>query len=167
MPTRLTAWNILVQYASEIPPVLSEFSLEIEPGIFVGVIGPNGSGKSTLVRALSRALKPAGGAVLLNTQDLYTEHTARDSAQNIGVVPQDTSISLDFSVREVVRMGRAPHLPVRPFASESADDERIVTDALRAVRVEDLAERAVTTLSGGERQRVLFARALAQQPEIA
>ena len=63
-------------------------------------------------------------------------------------------------------MGRAPHLPRRPFASETAEDERIVSEAMRAARVEGLADRTVPTLSGGERQRVLFARALAQQPDV-
>jgi iron complex transport system ATP-binding protein len=166
MPTRLAARKIQIAYAPHVPPVLAQFSLELASGTFLGIVGPNGSGKSTLIRALSRALKPAHGAVLLDEYDLYAGHSARSAARTIGVVPQETNVSLDFSVREVVRMGRAPHLPGRPFASESSDDERIVTEALRAARVEDLASRSVTTLSGGERQRVLFARALAQQPDV-
>lgn len=170
MPTRLAAKHTLaakqiqVQYAPGLPPILAEFTLALTPGVFTGVIGPNGSGKSTLVRALSRALKPSQGAVLLDEKDLYAGYSARSSAQTIAVVPQETSVSLDFSVRDIVRMGRAPHLPPRPFASETPADEQSVSDALFAVGIEELAERAVTTLSGGERQRVLFARALAQQP---
>ena len=166
MPTRLAAANIEIRYAPGAPPVLSQFTLGVEPGLFLGIVGPNGSGKSTLVRALSRALRPGSGTVLLDEGDLYGRVSARDAARAIGVVPQETSVSLDFSVREVVRMGRAPHLPRRPFASESAEDERIVDEAMRAARVQDLADRAVPTLSGGERQRVLFARALAQQPDV-
>ncbi len=166
MPTRLAADEIEIRYAPDAPPVLTQFSLDVRPGVFLGIVGPNGSGKSTLVRALSRALRPASGAVLLDESDLYAGLSARQSARAIGVVPQETAVSLDFSVREVVRMGRAPHLPRRPFASETAEDERIVTEALRAARVEGLADRTVPTLSGGERQRVLFARALAQQPDV-
>jgi len=166
MPTRLTADGIHIRYTPDAPPVLTQFSLDVRPGVFLGVVGPNGSGKSTLVRALSRALRPASGAVLLGESDLYTDLSARQSARAIGVVPQETAVSLDFSVREVVRMGRAPHLPRRPFASETAEDERIVSEAMRAARVEELADRTVPTLSGGERQRVLFARALAQQPDV-
>jgi len=166
MPTRLAADAIQIHYAPDAPPVLTQFSLDVRPGVFLGVVGPNGSGKSTLVRALSRALRPVAGAVLLDESDLYTGLSAREAARAIGVVPQETAVSLDFSVREVVRMGRAPHLPRRPFASETADDERIVSEALRAARVEGLADRTVPTLSGGERQRVLFARALAQQPDV-
>ncbi len=165
-PPRLHAEKVHVQYAAGTPPALAALSLGLTPGLFVGVIGPNGSGKSTLVRALSRALKPSGGAVLLDGGDLYAARSARQSAQAIAVVPQDTSVALDFSVRDVVRMGRAPHLPPRPFASEGPADEEIVGDALKAAGIEDLAERAVTTLSGGERQRVLLARALAQQPQV-
>ncbi len=166
LPPRLLAEEIKVQYAPETPPALAALSLALTPGVLVGVIGPNGSGKSTLVRALSRALRPSGGVVLLDNGDLYAARSARQSAQVIAVVPQDTSVSLDFSVRDLVRMGRAPHLPPRPFASEGLADEQIVRDALRAAQIEDLAERDVTTLSGGERQRVLLARALAQQPQI-
>ena len=166
MPTRLAAEAITIQYAPNAPSVLTQFSLDVRPGLFLGIVGPNGSGKSTLVRALSRALRPASGAVLLDESDLYAGLSAREAARTIGVVPQETSVSLDFTVREVVRMGRAPHLPRRPFASETVEDERIVGEAMRAARVEGLADRAVPTLSGGERQRVLFARALAQQPDV-
>ncbi len=165
-PPRLSADKLQVQYAPDAASVLTALSLALTPGLLTGVIGPNGSGKSTLVRAMSRTLKPSGGAVLLDDADLYASHSARSSAQAIAVVPQDTSVSLDFSVRDIVRMGRAPHLPPRPFASEGPADEQSVHDALKAARIEDLAERVVTTLSGGERQRVLLARALAQQPQV-
>ena len=166
MPTRLAADRIEIRYAPDAPPVLTQFSLDVRPGVFLGIVGPNGSGKSTLVRALSRALRPLSGAVLLDESDLYAALSAREAARAIGVVPQETAVSLDFTVREVVRMGRAPHLPRRPFASETAEDEKIVAEAMRAARVEELADRTVPTLSGGERQRVLFARALAQQPDV-
>ncbi len=166
MPTRLHAQDLQIRYAPDLPPALERLTLALEPGVFAGVLGPNGSGKSTLIRALSRTIKPSAGAVLLGDRDLFADISARDSAQTIGVVPQDTGVSLDFTVRDIVRMGRAPHLPPRPFAAETAADELAVADALRAARIEDLAERIVTTLSGGERQRVLLARALAQQTPV-
>lgn len=166
MPPRMIARQIQARYDPVAPPILAELSLALEAGVFVGVIGPNGSGKSTLIRALSRALKPERGVVLLEERDLFAGYSAAEAARSIAVVPQDTSISLDFSVRDVVRMGRAPHLPNRPFASETPQDERIVAEALKEAGIEDLAERSVTTLSGGERQRVLIARALAQTPQV-
>ncbi len=158
--------QIEISYTLESPPTLKDFTLSVTAGTFVGVVGPNGSGKSTLVRALSRTLRPSRGAVLVDDMNLYTQMSARDSARRIGVVPQSTTIAFDFTVREVVRMGRAPHLPSRPFATETAADEQIVTEALREADVLVLADRAVNTLSGGEQQRVLLARALAQQTEI-
>ena len=165
-PTDLQAKSLTVSYLPGGPRVLQDFSLTVRPGAFVGIVGPNGSGKSTLLHALSRALRPALGVVLLGGSDLYADLKARDAALSLAVMPQETAVSLDFTVREVVRMGRSPHLPPRPFASESAADEQIVTDALAAVGLTDLADRIVPTLSGGERQRVLLARALAQQPAV-
>lgn len=166
MSARIDACSIDVRYGPDVPLTLTAFSLRLRPGRLIGVVGPNGSGKSTLVRALSRTLRPVKGAVQLNAQDLYGDLSARDAAQTVAVVPQETSVSLDFTVREVVRMGRAPHLPRRPFASESPEDEQSVDDALCLVGILELESRLVPSLSGGERQRVLLARALAQQPEI-
>jgi len=164
--SELRAEALAVSYLPGGPRVLHDFTLTVRSGAFFGIVGPNGSGKSTLLHALSRALSPAEGRVLLDGSDLYADLKARDAAQSLAVMPQETAVSLDFTVREVVRMGRAPHLPRRPFASETAADERVVTEALAAVGLTDLAGRIVPTLSGGERQRVLLARALAQQPDI-
>lgn len=166
MTTRLAAQNIELKYDPRQPPILSGLTLEIRAGEFLGIVGPNGSGKSTLIRALSRALRPERGLALLNGQDLFRRVSARDSAQSIAVVPQSAAVSLGFTVWEIVRMGRAPHLPRRPFAAESERDEEIVAEAMRTAGVEDLAERVATTLSGGEWQRVLLARALAQETDI-
>jgi iron complex transport system ATP-binding protein len=162
----LAAREIEVRYEANREPILSGLTLELRAGEIAGVIGPNGSGKSTLVRALSRALRPESGAVLLDDNDLYGQVSARRSAQRVGVVPQSAVVTFDFTVREIVRMGRDPHLPPRPFAGESAADERIVDEALAATGVTDLADRFATTLSGGEWQRVLLARALAQHPDV-
>ncbi len=166
MAARLSAEDVDVGYAPHQPPVLAGLTMGIHGGEFVGVVGPNGSGKSTLVRALSRALRPLRGVVRLDTRDLYTQVSARDSARAVGVVPQAATLTLGFTVREVVRMGRAPHLPRRPFAAETAQDERIIEEALHAAGILELAERTATALSGGEWQRVLFARTLAQQPDV-
>jgi len=165
METLLALQNAAVGYDRHSRPVLEDMTLRLRAGEFVGVVGPNGSGKSTLVRALSRVLAPVMGEVLLDGRDLYAQVSARQSAQAIGVVPQTASAVLEFSVREVVEMGRAPHLSARPFAALSPADTRIVDDALRAAGVDTMAHRLAPTLSGGEWQRVLLARALAQQPD--
>lgn len=166
METSLSLQNATVGYDRRRPPILADVALRVHAGEFVGVVGPNGSGKSTLVRALSRVLAPSSGAVLLDGRDLYAQVNARQSAQAIGVVPQTASAILEFSVREIVEMGRAPHLAARPFAALTLQDTRIVDDALRAAGIEAMADRLAPTLSGGEWQRVLLARALAQQPNV-
>lgn len=162
----LTTREIDVRYDAHSELILAGLTLEVRAGEFAGVVGPNGSGKSTLVRTLSRALRPANGMVLLADQDLYTQTSARQSAQQIGVVPQSAAVTFGFTVRDIVRMGRAPHLPRRPFAGETVEDERIVEESLRDAGVEALADRIVTTLSGGEWQRVLLARTLAQRADV-
>lgn len=87
-----------------------------------------------------------------------------DTAKLISVVPQDTVVDFDFSVEEIVAMGRYPYL--RRFQKESRKDLEIIRSAMEAVGITALAEKAITNLSGGERQRVIIARALAQEPEL-
>jgi len=164
--TAINASNLEISYSKLAPPVLKEFSLRLAAGEMIGIVGPNGSGKSTLVRALSRALKPEKGVVLLNGLDLYGATSARDAAKGIGVVQQETAIAFDYTVRDVVLMGRSPHIPRRPFAVESEEDLKIADRAMRSAGVEELAGRSMAELSGGERQRVVLARALAQEADV-
>lgn len=143
--------------------VVSDVTLEAPPGSVVALIGPNGSGKSTLLRTVYRALQPDAGRILLDEADVW-RLTAKDSALRTAVVLQDDSPEFEFTVREVVELGRVPHR--RAFDRMSQDDRAAVTDALSSAGVEHLAHRYVTTLSGGERQRVYLARALAQQTPV-
>jgi iron complex transport system ATP-binding protein len=138
-------------------------SLSLAAGEFVALAGPNGAGKSTLLRALSRVLRPRGGAVLLDGGDLYAL-AARQSARAIAVVPQETSIDFDFTCEEVVLMGRAPHLG--RFESEGERDRAVVREAMERTGTWDLRRRSIRELSGGERQRVVLARAFAQEPRV-
>ena len=129
----------------------------------MALIGPNGAGKSSLLRCLSRLLKPARGTVFLDNRELQKIPLSA-TAKLISVVPQDTAVDFDFSVEEVVAMGRYPYLS--RFQKESRKDMEIVRAAMDAVGITPLAEKAITNLSGGERQRVIIARALAQEPEL-
>ena len=126
----------------------------------VGIIGPNGSGKSTLLKCIYRVLKPTGGAVLLDGRDL-DQYSYRESARRIAVVAQHNYYNFEFSVQDVVMMGRAPHK--RALDRDNADDFRLVAEALELVGMSGFARRSFSTLSGGEQQRVILARALAQQ----
>lgn len=127
---------------------------------FVGIIGPNGSGKSTFLKCIYRVLKPTGGAVLIDGRNI-SEYSYKESARALSVVAQHNYYNFDFSVREVVQMGRAPHK--RMMEPDNAKDAKIVEKALETVRMSHLADRSFSTLSGGEQQRVILARALAQQ----
>lgn len=140
--------------------ILHGASIEAGDREFVGVIGPNGSGKSTLLKCIYRILKPSGGTVFLNQKPL-DQYTVRESALEMAVVAQHNYYNFDFSVRDVVLMGRSPHK--RAMERDNAQDYQIMRDALKKVSMEDFEERSFSTLSGGEQQRIILARALAQK----
>ncbi|HYG58533.1 MAG TPA: ABC transporter ATP-binding protein, partial [Symbiobacteriaceae bacterium] len=123
----------------------------------------NGCGKSTLVKALSRCLRPMAGRVLLDGKDVVGLRS-REIARKVAVVAQETTVEFDFTVEEVVAMGRLPHLA--RFRGETEQDRQVVREAMAATDTLHLAERLITSLSGGERQRVMVARALAQEPQL-
>jgi iron complex transport system ATP-binding protein len=143
--------------------IVQEINVHIQPGQIVGLVGPNGSGKSTLLRTVYRLLKPEAGYVRLDGDDVW-KLTARESAQRTGVVVQETPSDFEFTVREVVQMGRTPHKDA--FARDTQQDTELVSKALERVEMAGFDDRLFSTLSGGEKQRVLIARVLAQQPKL-
>jgi iron complex transport system ATP-binding protein len=124
-----------------------------------GIVGPNGSGKSTTLRCVYRALRPSGGVVRVGGRDIAGTRV-RDTAEHLAALTQDSHVEFDFTVTEVVAMGRLPH------RGTPEHDAAVVADALSRVDAAHLAHRGFLSLSGGERQRVLIARALAQQPKV-
>ncbi|MCW3996819.1 MAG: ABC transporter ATP-binding protein [Candidatus Bathyarchaeota archaeon] len=143
--------------------VLSGIELEVRTGDFIGIIGPNGSGKTTLLRSISRVLKPHVGSILIDKADVYSLKPL-EVAKKMAVVPQDSTVGFNFSVMDVVLMGRNPHLG--RFQMETPKDVEVARKAMELTNTWYLADRSVHELSGGERQRVIFARALAQEPKI-
>jgi iron complex transport system ATP-binding protein len=129
----------------------------------LGVVGPNGAGKSTLLRLLYRFQKPQTGHVEVGGQDIWSM-TARDSAKRIAAVLQEQASALGLTVREIVCLGRTPH--VSGFSSTNSGSVQVVDDVLAQLSLHPLADRDFSTLSGGERQRVMVARALAQEPQV-
>ena len=139
--------------------IVTDVSLAAENGRFTGLLGPNGSGKSTILKTIYRVHKPAAGRLLLDGADLLAL-PARDAARRIAVVAQETTSEFDFSVREMVMIGRTPYK--RAFGADSEADHAAVGQAIQRVGCGHLTSRSFNTLSGGEKQLVLVARALAQ-----
>ena len=144
--------------------VLDQLNFNLWPGFFCGILGPNGCGKSTLINTICRVNEPLGGSLLFAEQELRTI-SRQELAAKIAVVPQETHVAFPFKVREIVAMGRNPHLSGF-FGSGYDLENEMVDQALTATGISHLAERAITRLSGGERQLVLLARALAQEPRL-
>lgn len=143
--------------------ILDELSLHASPGELVGLVGPNGSGKSTTLRCAYRALRPDTGRVWLDNDELDSLPAA-ESARRLAALTQDSSVEHNFTVAEIVAMGRIPHQP--RFARETSEDRGHCANALATVHATHLEQRSFASLSGGERQRVLIARSLTQQPSV-
>lgn len=152
-----------VSFSIQEKSIISDINLQAKSGQLVGIIGPNGSGKSTLLKNIYRVHKPDTGKIMLDNEEI-NKLAAKKTAQKMAVVSQDSSGLFDFSVREIVLMGRAPHKKM--MESDTAFDGDIADEALQKVGMSNYRDRSITTLSGGEKQRVMVARALAQQAEV-
>ena len=161
MKNLLTASNISFSYGGR--RVLENVSLAVAGGEFVGLVGANGSGKTTLLRILLGMLEPQTGEIVLGA-DKLENLKRREIALRATLVQQDTQIDFDFTAREIVAMGRTPHLG--RFSPEKLIDRQAIARAMQQTETTVFAERLVTELSGGERQRVHLARALAQQTDL-
>ncbi|MFB6290430.1 MAG: heme ABC transporter ATP-binding protein [Candidatus Bipolaricaulia bacterium] len=143
--------------------VLKGLSLPVREGEFLGVVGPNGSGKTTLLKNIGGVLEPDSGTVFLDGKEV-PRIPIKEIATKIAALQQETTVGFDFTVREVVEMGRFPHLD--RFEQHSDGDLRAVDKAIEVTDLRDFTDRYVTQLSGGEKQRVFLALALAQEPEL-
>jgi iron complex transport system ATP-binding protein len=135
-------------------------SLDFPRGEIVCLLGPNGGGKTTLLRTLLNLLRPLAGDVTLDGRSLG-EWSARDRAARLAYVPQSAESYFDFSLAEVVEMGRTAHRGI--FGAPGARDRRLAREGLARLGIELLADRPVHGVSGGERQLALIARALATE----
>ena len=148
-----------VSYAYDSTPVISNVTVTARPGDCIGLLGPNGSGKTTLLHLLAGLMPPSSGNVTLNGIEIdQLERSA--VARQLALVPQETALVFDYSVNEVVLMGRYAHL--HTFSNETQEDLDIVKQCLLLTGTSAFADRSFSTLSGGEKQRVVIASALAQ-----
>lgn len=139
--------------------ILVQAGFQVHEGEFVGIIGPNGSGKSTFLKNVYKVLKPQEGKIMFMNRDLLTMSN-REMAQQLAVVIQEQEASFDFTVEEVVMMGR--HAKKKMMESENEADREIVHQTLQATGLYEIREQSFITLSGGEKQRAFIARALVQ-----
>lgn len=141
--------------------IIDDVSLTVARGETVGLLGPNGCGKSTLLRMLAGLRRPDAGCVKLDGQDIF-RIAKKQRARRVAFVEQHGVTDANMCVRDVVKLGRIPHLT--PFTRWGAHDKACVEAALQKVGMLDKSAQGWQSLSGGERQRVHIARALAQTP---
>lgn len=142
--------------------ILKDINIEVDNKEVVGIIGPNGSGKSTLLKCIYRVLKPSNGIVKFDYADIKNI-SVKESSKKLAVLSQHNNYNFDFTVKEIVLMGRSPHKKF--MERDNKEDYDIVNDALKKVDMMNFKDRNFQSLSGGEQQRVILARALAQQPK--
>jgi len=159
--SRLRAEHLSIGYDDK--SVIADLSVDVLDGRITAIVGPNACGKSTLLRGLARLLKPSGGQVILDGNDINGMHT-KEVARRLGLLPQTSIAPEGISVADLVSRGRFPHQKV--LRQWSTDDDAAVAYAMRATAVTELAGRLVDELSGGQRQRVWVAVVLAQQTPL-
>ncbi|WP_216692601.1 ABC transporter ATP-binding protein [Dietzia psychralcaliphila] len=159
-PTALSCRGLHV--ARDAVPVLHGIDLDVPTGAWISLVGPNGSGKTTLLYALA-GLVPSRGEV--EVMGLAPRRAGRRKvARTVALMPQRPVVPEGVSARELISLGRTPHIP--RFGTESPHDHQVVESVIDRLALHDLAPRIATTLSGGELQRVVLGRALAQEPRV-
>ncbi len=143
--------------------VFENIDLQLQSGKFYGLIGANGSGKSTLLELLMGTLSPLSGIIRYKDKTL-ANYSRQELATKLALVPQHFSMDFEYRVRDVVLMGRHPHIP--RFSLPSGHDNEAVEQAMETMDINHLQNRHIIALSGGELQRVVMARALAQETEV-
>ncbi len=152
-------------YRVENITICKEMTMHFPKHAFTGIIGANGSGKSTLLKQIYRMLKPSTGCVYLNGKDIKL-FSSKHIARQMAVLPQENQSDFDYTVGDVVLMGRYPYHGFFDAHRSDREDRNIMKKYLRLLGLDGQEERYFKTLSGGEKQRVLLARALSQETEL-
>ncbi len=150
--------NIAAHYQDK--QALEGVEMTLSCGHRLAILGPNGAGKSTLIKMLAGLKRPSAGHILWRGEPL------QQWSREVAYLPQSDHHQENFpiTVKEVVEMGRYPHLGFwRRFRSRDADQ---VQEAMKIMEILDLEHRQIDELSGGQRQRVFIARALAQEAHV-
>jgi len=155
--------HLTFSYNMKAKPVLNDFSLEIKQSEFFGIIGPNGAGKTTLFKLLLGFLSPSKGTIELLGKSLK-KMKRKEIAKKVSAVMQEFYPAYDFTVEEIVHLGRTPYLNM--FSDESQEDCRMVRQAIKETELEGFEDHLFNHLSGGEKQRVLIAKCFAQNTPV-
>lgn len=161
MANMLSTQNLSFQIDEK--ELIHKITLDIPEGSFVGLIGPNGCGKSTLLKTIYRVNKASEGTVFIENQEM-DRMSNREVAKKMAVVTQENEISFDFSVMEMMMIGRYAHRST--FSGRDQGDEEICRQALKFVGMLEVQDRSFLSLSGGEKQRVLIASAFARKSKL-
>lgn len=145
-------------------PIVHDVCLHAEKGTFFALLGPNGSGKSTLFNLMTGVLKASAGKIELDGSPLAS-YSSLERARLVAVLAQEEQVAFDFTVEEIVMLGRYPH-QTGLLKTATRKDAEAVEEAMRTTNVLHYRNRSMRELSGGEKQRVLLAKALAQEPEL-
>lgn len=142
---------------------VDRLSFRVSQGQWLMIVGPNGAGKSTILNAITQGV-PYTGVIRLSGSDVKTMRAAR-RARETGILAQNHMVGYEFTVEEIVRLGRYAYSG-SPFSGRKEEDERAVDDALALTGMEALRGQSVLTLSGGELQRTFLAQVFAQDPKL-
>lgn len=156
----LTIRSLFFRYKTHAAPVLNALDMELQDGEIGVLLGKNGSGKTTLFQNLLGVLKPCGGAILFDGEDLL-KMPKRERAGKIAYVPQDIRFG-SLCVYDSILLGRISRFGFKAGRSDREAADKII----REMHLENYAARNVAELSGGERQKVAIARALVQEPRL-
>ncbi|MGN1387780.1 MAG: ABC transporter ATP-binding protein [Bacillus sp. (in: firmicutes)] len=160
----ITLRNVTGGYTKQ-TAIVRELSFTVDQGDFFALLGPNGSGKTTIIRLIMGALSLHSGEIMIDGKNV-THYKAKELAKKVAVMTQENEIGLDFTVREIVNLGRYPHQSSILFKENNEHDEMVVDRVMKQTNVWYMKDQPFSSLSGGEKQRVLLAKALAQEPSI-
>ena len=135
----LDVQDLSFRYSKNAKPIFHNVNLQMEKGEILTILGANGAGKSTLLNCLANILEPYSGKILVNGASIH-DMSLKKAAQLIGYVPQNHAPVYDYSVRDFIVMGRAPHLGMLEKPSEN--DYAIVDEVIRELGIEKLADKA-------------------------